>query len=41
MTSELNAKPPYPGEQEEKGVGRRRRGPSPSEFLEMDVPQMF
>ena len=35
MASGLNAKPPNPCEQNGEGVGRRRRGPSPSEFLEI------
>ena len=35
MTSGLKAKPPNPREQNVEGVGRRRRGPSPSEFREI------
>lgn len=38
----MATKPPNPREQNGEGVGRRRRGPSPSEFLEIiSFPRCF
>lgn len=42
MALELTTKPPNPREQNGEVVGRRRRGPSPSEFLEIiSFPRCF